>query len=296
MSEKKYEFIDVIATRYLEKINDGKSVAGVSTGFKDFDLKTGGLQRGELIFVGSRPAMGKTAFALSIARNLTIRRNSHVLFFSLEMSKERIAARVLASEAKVNCSKVVSGQLSNRERNCLDMTCEAIKGSKLIIDDTPGMTIGEICGRSAELKKEHNIEMVIIDYFQLISTEGRIGSLQQEMSDMAVRLKKLAKELDIPVVVLAQISRAVEVRDDHRPLLSDLRPSGAMEQYADMVLFLYRDKYYNKDSRYDDIAELIVAKQRNGSCGTYILNGIPDLWNLQIMTGIFLLKCSLLKR
>ncbi len=285
MSEKNYEFIDVIAAKYLQSVNGDMAGNGVPSGFTELDQMTGGFGKGELTVVAARPAVGKTALALTSARFLSVKNKRPVLFFSLEMSKEQIAARILASEAKVACCKVRTGQLTERERTCLEMNCDAIKGARLIIDDTAGMSVSEICERSAQLKKEYGIEMVIIDYFQLISLDERLASRQQELSEIAIKLKAMAKELDIPVVVLSQLSRAVELRDDHRPLLSDLRTSGSLEQYADMVLFIYRDKYYNKDTRYGDIAELIIARQKSGCCGTVYLDWHPEFAEFTDFTG-----------
>ncbi len=286
MSEKSYEFIDEIAVRYLQEVLSGVSNTGVQTGFIDLDYKTGGFHKGEVTVVAARPAMGKTAFALSAARILSVKNKRPVLLFSLELSKEQIAARVLSAEAKVDCSMAMTGHVSTRDKVCLEMNCDAIKGAKLIIDDTPGLTIGEICARSSELKKEHGIELVIIDYLQLICTDDHQVSKKNEIAEIGWKLKTLAKELEIPVVVLSQLSRKVEHRDNHRPLLSDLGATGLAEQYADTVMFLYRDKYYNKYTKYGEITELIIAKQRNGSRGTVFLEWHPEFAEFTDFDGI----------
>jgi replicative DNA helicase len=276
MGEKNYEYVDEIAAKYLQSIKEGVNNTGVQTGFRELDLKTGGFLKGEVTLIGARPSVGKTAFALTAARFLSVKNKRPVLLFSLEMTKEQVTRRIMLAESKVDCNRVSTGRMTEQAWFRLEMGCDAMKGAKLIIDDTPGMTVREICERTSELKKECGIELVIIDYYQLISVDNPLASRRKELAEIAMKLKALAKELDIPIVVLSQLSRTIDQRQDHHPLLSDLRVSGISEQYIDMVLFLYRDKYYNQNSKYNDVSELIIAKQRNGSCGTVYLEWHPE--------------------
>ncbi len=276
MGEKNYEYVDEIAAKYLQSIKEGLKNTGVQTGFRELDLKTGGFLKGEVTLIGARPSVGKTAFALTAARFLSVKNKRPVLLFSLEMTKEQVTRRIMLAESKVDCNRVSTGRMTEQAWFRLEMGCDAMKGAKLIIDDTPGMTVREICERTSELKKECGIELVIIDYYQLISVDNPLASRRKELAEIAMKLKALAKELDIPIVVLSQLSRTIDQRQDHHPLLSDLRVSGISEQYIDMVLFLYRDKYYNQNSKYNDVSELIIAKQRNGSCGTVYLEWHPE--------------------
>lgn len=262
----------------IEKASRNKgNVTGVATGFLDLDYKTAGLQPSDLILIAARPSMGKTAFVLNVAEYVAFKQNKTVAVFSLEMSKEQLVNRLFSMEAKVDSQHMRTGNLSDAEWEKLIESAAEIGKSNLIIDDTPGISISELRSKCRKYKLEHNLEMVIIDYLQLMSGSGRsTDSRQQEISDISRSLKALARELKVPVVALSQLSRAVEQRPDHRPMLSDLRESGAIEQDADVVMFIYRDDYYNKDTEKKGIAEIIIAKQRNGPIGTVELVWLPD--------------------
>ena len=256
-------------TQLEELYNRKQHITGVPTGFSDLDYRTAGLHGSELILVAARPAMGKSAFALNIATNAAVRGNTPVAIFSLEMSKEQLVNRILCSEAMVDSNKVRTGKLDEEDWTKLAEAIGPLSEAGVYIDDTPGISVMEIRTKCRKLKMEKNIGLVVIDYLQLISgSNKRNGSREQEISEISRSLKVLAKELNVPVIALSQLSRAVEQRDDHRPMLSDLRESGAIEQDADIVMFLYRDDYYNKESAEKDIAEVIIAKQRGGSTGT----------------------------
>lgn len=262
----------------IERASRNKgNVTGVATGFLDLDYKTAGMQPSDLILVAARPSMGKTAFVLNVAEYVAFKQNKTVAIFSLEMSKEQLVNRLFSMEAKVDSQHLRTGNLSEAEWEKLIESAAQIGKSNLIIDDTPGISISELRSKCRKYKLEHNLEMVIIDYLQLMSGSGRsTDSRQQEISDISRSLKALARELHVPVVALSQLSRAVEQRPDHRPMLSDLRESGAIEQDADVVMFIYRDDYYNKDTEKKGIAEIIIAKQRNGPIGTVELVWLPD--------------------
>jgi len=252
------------------------TVTGIPTGFIDLDYKTSGLQPSDLVLVAARPSMGKTAFVLNIAQNMAFKHNVTTAIFSLEMSKEQLVNRLLALESRVDSQAIRTGNLADAEWEKLIEGAGVIGRSNLIIDDTPGISISELRSKCRKLKMEHNLGLVIIDYLQLMSGSGKSDSRQQEISDISRSLKALAREIEAPVVALSQLSRAVEQRPDHRPMLSDLRESGAIEQDADVVMFIYRDDYYNKDSENKNIAEIIIAKQRNGPIGTVNLVWLPN--------------------
>ena len=262
----------------IEKASHNQgNVTGVATGFLDLDYKTAGMQPSDLILVAARPSMGKTAFVLNVAQYVAFRQNKTVAIFSLEMSKEQLVNRLFAMESKVDSQHLRTGDLSDTEWEKLIESAGVIGKSNLIIDDTPGISISELRSKCRKYKLEHNLEMIIIDYLQLMSGNGKsTDSRQQEISDISRSLKALARELHVPVIALSQLSRAVEQRPDHRPMLSDLRESGAIEQDADVVMFIYRDDYYNKDTEKKGIAEIIIAKQRNGPIGTVELVWLPD--------------------
>lgn len=262
----------------IEKASHNQgNVTGVATGFLDLDYKTAGMQPSDLILVAARPSMGKTAFVLNVAQYVAFRQNKTVAIFSLEMSKEQLVNRLFAMESKVDSQHLRTGDLSDSEWEKLIESAGVIGKSNLIIDDTPGISISELRSKCRKYKLEHNLEMIIIDYLQLMSGNGKsTDSRQQEISDISRSLKALARELHVPVIALSQLSRAVEQRPDHRPMLSDLRESGAIEQDADVVMFIYRDDYYNKDTEKKGIAEIIIAKQRNGPIGTVELVWLPD--------------------
>ena len=255
--------------------NDGK-VTGVPTGFRDLDNMLTGMHAGELLLVAARPAMGKTAFALNIAQNAAMKSRIPCAIFSLEMSKEQLATRLIAMDSMVDSQAIRTGQLADDDWSELMDSTYKVGSSPMFIDDTPGITISELRSKCRKYKMENNLGLIIIDYLQLMSGNGRTESRQQEISDISRSLKALARELDVPVVTLSQLSRAVEQRPDHRPMLSDLRESGAIEQDADVVMFLYRDDYYNKDTELKGIAEIIIAKQRNGPIGTVKMAWIPE--------------------
>ncbi len=256
-------------TKLEELYNRKQHITGVPSGFVELDYRTAGFHGSELILIAARPAMGKTAFALNIATNAALKANVPVAMFSLEMSKEQLVNRILCSEAMVDSNKVRTGKLEEEDWTKLASAIGPLSEAEIYIDDTPGINITEIRAKCRKLKLEKNIGLVVIDYLQLIQGSGkRNGSREQEISEISRSLKILAKELNVPVIALSQLSRAAEQRPDHRPMLSDLRESGAIEQDADIVMFLYRDDYYNKESEKKDIAEVILAKHRGGSTGT----------------------------
>ena len=256
-------------TQLEELYNRKQHITGVPTGFSDLDYRTAGLHGSELILVAARPAMGKSAFALNIATNAALRGNTPVAIFSLEMSKEQLVNRILCSEAMVDSNKVRTGKLEDEDWGKLAEAIGPLSETGIYIDDTPGISVMEIRAKCRKLKLEKNIGLVVIDYLQLVQgSNKRNASREQEISEISRSLKILAKELNVPVIALSQLSRAVEQRPDHRPMLSDLRESGAIEQDADIVMFLYRDDYYNEDSEKKNVAEVIIAKHRGGSTGT----------------------------
>ena len=256
-------------TQLEELYNRKQHITGVPSGFTELDYKTAGFHGSDLVLIAARPAMGKSAFALNIATNAAVRANVPVVISSLEMSKEQMVNRILCSEAMVDSNKVRTGKLEEDDWTKLAGSIGPLSDAEIYIDDTPGISVMEIRAKCRKLKLEKNIGMVVIDYLQLVQgSNRRNGSREQEISEISRSLKILAKELNVPVIALSQLSRAVEQRPDHRPMLSDLRESGAIEQDADIVMFLYRDDYYNKDSEKKDIAEVIIAKHRGGSLGT----------------------------
>ena len=253
------------------------NVTGIPTGFIDLDYRTSGMQKSDLVLVAARPSMGKTAFVLNMAQYMAFECNKTVAIFSLEMSSEQLVNRLLAMEARVDAQKLRNGSLEDQDWESLLESAGTVAKSNLIIDDRAS-SLAEIRSKCRKFKLEHNLDIVIIDYLQLMSSGGgrSSDSRQQEISDISRGLKRMARELDVPVVALSQLSRAVEQRPDHRPMLSDLRESGAIEQDADVVMFLYRDEYYNKESELKGTAEVIIAKQRNGPIGTVTLAWLPQ--------------------
>lgn len=257
----------------LEKLYNQKGfITGVPSGFIDFDRKTAGLHNSDLIILAARPAMGKSAFAINIATNAAVRSNIPVAIFNLEMSKAQVGNRILCSEAMVDSNKVRTGQMDDEDWVKLATTLGTLSDAPIYIDDTPGINITGIRTKCRKLKMEKNIGLIVIDYLQLIQGTGKSNSREQEIAEISRSLKVLAKELDVPVIALSQLSRSSEQRNDKRPMLSDLRESGSIEQDADIVVFLYRDDYYNKESEKRNIAEVIIAKQRSGDTGTVELN------------------------
>ena len=260
-----------------ELYNNKQHITGVASGFIDLDNKTAGLHKSELILIAARPAMGKTAFALNIATNAAVQNSTPVVVFSLEMSKEQCANRILCAQAMVDSSKVGKGDISDEEWSKLAVASgELSESAGIFIDDTPGLTVAEIRAKCRKLKMEKNIGLIVIDYLQLIQGSGKASSREQEIAEISRSLKILAKEIDVPVIALSQLSRAPEARVDHRPMLQDLRESGSIEQDADVVMFIYRDDYYNPQSEQTNIAEIIIAKNRSGPVGTTELLWMPS--------------------
>ena len=280
--ESDYNPIDKIVLEALDKISTAAknrgAVTGVPTGFKDLDSYLSGLQPSDFVLVAARPSMGKTAFVLNVAENVAIKQGITTAVFSLEMSDVQLVNRMLSLESSVDADKLRKGRLDSNDWGKLIEGADSIAKSKLIIDATPGISIADLRSKCRKYKMENNLGLIIIDYLQLMSGSGsgRSEGRQQEVSDISRALKALARELNVPVVTLSQLSRAVEQRPDHRPMLSDLRESGAIEQDADVVMFLYRDDYYNKDTDQKGIAEIIIAKQRNGPIGTVKMAWLPE--------------------
>lgn len=267
-----FDSIAKIVMRTIEGIQkaaktSGK-VTGIATGFYDLDYKTSGFHPSDLILVAARPAMGKTAFVLNIAEHVVIREKIPVAIFSLEMSQDQLVKRMLSMNSRVDSQAIRTGELGDEDWVKIVESGKKIGHSGLIIDDTPGISISELRSKCRKYKLEHNLGMVIIDYLQLMSGSKRNQSREQEISEISRSLKALAREIDVPIIALSQLSRAVEQRPDKRPMLSDLRESGAIEQDADMVMFIYRDDYYNKDSEEAGVSEIIIGKQRSGPTGT----------------------------
>lgn len=268
------DFVSIkdIVIKSLESIEQAAknkgSVTGIATGFYDLDYKTAGLQPSDLILIAARPSMGKTAFVLNIAEYAALKSNITTAIFSLEMSKDQLVKRILSMNSKVDSQAIRSGELQDEDWIKIVESARTIGNSNLIIDDTPGISVSELRSKCRKLKLEKGLGMVIIDYLQLMSGGKKTESRQQEISEISRSLKALAREINAPVIALSQLSRAVEQRPDKRPMLSDLRESGAIEQDADVVMFIYRDDYYNHDSEEAGVSEIIIGKQRNGPTGT----------------------------
>lgn len=274
--------IDQVTVNVMGKIQEaymnGAAVTGIPTGFLDLDNKTSGMQPSDLILIAARPSMGKTAFVLNVVEHAAVKKGLSCMIFSLEMSKEQLVNRILSMDSGIDAQKLRTGSLTSTDFEQLLESAHRISGaSSLMIDDTPGIGIGELRSKCLKRKLEAGLDLVVIDYLQLMSGSGRSGdNRQQEISEISRSLKALAREIQAPVIALSQLSRACETRPDHRPMLSDLRESGAIEQDADVVMFLYRDDYYNKDTEHPNEAEVIIAKQRNGPIGTVTLLWKPD--------------------
>ena len=267
---KTYDNIEVLTNRKGD-------VTGIPTGFAELDRMTAGFQRNDLIIVGARPSVGKTAFALNIAQNVATKTEENVAIFSLEMGAEQLVMRMLCAEGNINAQNLRTGALTDEDWRKLTMAMGSLSNAGIYIDDTPGIRIGEIRSKSRRLKQEHGLGMILIDYLQLIQGDGRSGdNRQQEVSEISRSLKALARELEVPVIALSQLSRGVEQRQDKRPMMSDIRESGSIEQDADIVAFLYRDDYYDKESENKNIIEIIIAKQRNGPVGTVSLAFVKE--------------------
>ena len=275
-----YVPIRQVVLNVLDKIEAASkisgAVTGVPSGFVDLDYKTAGFQPSDLILLAARPAMGKTSFVLNLAEYISLKKNIPAVIFSLEMSKEQLVNRLFAQWSKVDAQNIRTGNLSDSEWERLIESASVVGNSRLIIDDTSSISIAEMRSKCRKYKLENDIQLVIIDYLQLMTSGGKTESRQQEVAEISRALKGLARELNIPIIACSQLSRAVEARPDKRPMLSDLRESGAIEQDADIVMFLYRDEYYHKDSEEKGIAEVIIGKQRHGSVGTVKLAWLPN--------------------
>ncbi|GAA0178197.1 replicative DNA helicase [Clostridium sediminicola] len=267
-----YEAISTVLERSITNVenifNQSGVTTGVSSGFPELDEMTSGFQPGDMVLVAARPSMGKTTFSINIAQNAALRDGKSVVVFSLEMSKEQLANKILSAEANVDMLKLRTGELSEEDWANIGKVAGPIASSRIYIDDTAGVTVMEMRSKCRRIKIEHGIDMILIDYLQLMSGSARSESRQQEVSEISRSIKALAKEMECPVIALSQLSRAPEQRADHRPMLSDLRESGSIEQDADLVMFLYRDEYYDKETEDKNVAEVIIAKQRNGPTGT----------------------------
>lgn len=262
---------DVLERGFIEierLFNNKGQITGVGSGFVDLDSKTSGFQKGDMILIAARPSMGKTTFALNIAEHAALKEGKSVVIFSLEMSKEQLAYKLLCSVANVDMLKLRKGDLDDSDWENIARATGPLSKAKIYIDDTAGMSIMEMRSKCRRLKIEHGIDLILIDYLQLMSGSSSAESRQQQVSEISRSIKALAKEMGCPIIALSQLSRAPEQRTDHRPMLSDLRESGSIEQDADLVMFLYRDEYYNKETEEKNVAECIVAKQRNGPVGT----------------------------
>lgn len=262
---------DVLERGFLEierLFNNRGEITGVGSGFSDLDSKTSGFQKGDMILIAARPSMGKTTFALNIAEHAALREGKSVVVFSLEMSKEQLAYKLLCSEANVDMLRLRTGELDDKDWENIARATGPLSKAKVYIDDTAGVSVMEMRSKCRRLKMEYGIDLIVIDYLQLMSGSTSSDNRQQEVSEISRSIKALAKEMECPVIALSQLSRAPEQRADHRPMLSDLRESGSIEQDADIVMFLYRDEYYDKETEDKNIAECIIAKQRNGPVGT----------------------------
>ena len=267
-----YESLSTVLERGFLEIerlfNNRGAITGVGSGIRDLDAKTSGFQKGDMVLIAARPSMGKTTFALNIAEHAALVENKSVVIFSLEMSKEQLAYKLLCSEASVDMLKLRTGNLDDDDWERIARATGPLSKAKIFIDDTAGLSVMEMRSKCRKIKMEHGIDLILIDYLQLMSGSAGSESRQQEVSEISRSIKALAKEMQCPVIALSQLSRAPEQRADHRPMLSDLRESGSIEQDADVVMFLYRDEYYNKETEDKGIGECIIAKQRNGPVGT----------------------------
>ena len=271
---------DVLVQTYdnIEQLHNRKGdITGIPTGFSELDRMTAGFQRNDLIIVAARPSVGKTAFALNIAQNVATKTDESVAIFSLEMGAEQLVMRMLCAEGNINAQNLRTGNLTEEDWGKLTMAMGSLSNSGIFIDDTPGIRVSEIRSKCRRLKQENGLGMILIDYLQLIQGSGRSSdNRQQEVSEISRALKSLARELEVPVIALSQLSRGVEQRQDKRPMMSDIRESGSIEQDADIVAFLYRDDYYDKESENKNIIEIIIAKQRNGPVGTVSLAFVKE--------------------
>ena len=283
--------IQQVVRSAMHKLEDAArtrgNVTGIASGFTDLDNMTTGFQNSDFVLIAARPSMGKTALTLNIAENVAVRQHKHVAIFSLEMSREQLINRVLSMNSHVDSQKMRTGQLEEADWSNLIESADVISRSGLILDETPAITVAEMRSKCRRFTKDFGLDLVMIDYLQLMSGSGARNndSRQQEVSEISRSLKALARELNVPVICLSQLSRAVESRTDKRPMLSDLRESGAIEQDADVVMFIYRDDYYHPESADKGISEIIIAKQRNGPVGTVKLKWIPELTKFANLAG-----------
>ncbi len=270
--KKGFQPIDQVLPEVIEQLdqlfNSERSITGLSTGFSDLDEKTAGLQKGDLIIVAARPSMGKTALAMNLAENIAIRERETVAIFSMEMPAKQLANRLLASLGRVDTGRLRTGDLSDDDWPRITSAVTLLSEASIFIDDTPALSPMELRARVRRLKRQHNLGLVVVDYLQLMQAPGKNENRTAEISEISRTLKALAKEMDVPVVALSQLNRSLEQRPDKRPKMADLRESGAIEQDADLILFIYRDEVYNEDSDAKGTAEIIIAKQRNGPIGT----------------------------
>ena len=269
---KEYEALSNVLERGFLEIerlfNNKGEITGVGSGIKALDEKTSGFQKGDMVLIAARPSMGKTTFSLNIAENAALKEGKSVVVFSLEMSKEQLAYKLLCSQANVDMLKLRTGNLEDDDWERIARATGPLAKAKIYIDDTAGISVMDMRSKCRKIKMEHGIDMILIDYLQLMSGSAGSDNRQQEVSEISRSIKALAKEMECQVIALSQLSRAPEQRADHRPMLSDLRESGSIEQDADVVMFLYRDEYYNKETEEKGIGECIIAKQRNGPVGT----------------------------
>ncbi|MEY8000752.1 replicative DNA helicase [Clostridium sp. Mt-5] len=272
MKTSDFESMNAVLERGFLEIerlfNNKGETTGIASGFRELDAKTSGFQKGDMVLVAARPSMGKTTFALNIAEYAALREGKKVAIFSLEMSKEQLAYKLLCSEAHIDMLKLRTGDLEDKDWENIARVSGPLAASKIFIDDTAGISIMEMRSKCRRLKIEQGIDIIVVDYLQLMSGGRSSENRQQEVSEISRSIKALAKEMQCPVIALSQLSRAPEARTDHRPMLSDLRESGSIEQDADIVMFLYRDEYYNKETEEKNVAECIISKQRNGPTGT----------------------------
>ena len=286
-----FSHIQPVAERVLEKVRDyakreSHALTGLATGFRELDQMTSGLQPTDLIVVAARPSMGKTAFCLTLAQNAAIQEGAVVAVFSLEMSKEQLVMRMMSSEAKVNAHRFRTGYLTRDEWGRLAGAIGTLSDAKIFIDDTPAISVLEMRAKARRLAAEQKrLDLIVVDYMQLMQGSGRAESRQQEVSKISRDLKSLAKEMNVPVVALSQLSRAPEARNPPRPLMSDLRASGSIEQDADVVAFIYREDYYHETEENKGMAELLIAKQRNGPTGTVRLVFLKDFTRFESYFG-----------
>ncbi len=267
-----FESINTLLSKAVDKVQQlfesDNSITGISTGFVEFDKKTSGLQRSDLIIIAGRPSMGKTSFAMNLAENAAVGTDYSVAVFSMEMPGEQLAMRMMSSLGRIDQHLLRTGQLEEHDWPRLTSSVGLLNSSKLFIDDSAGLSPTEIRARSRRLKREYGLDLIIIDYLQLMTVKGGSENRAAEISEISRALKALAKELDVPVIALSQLNRSVEQRPDKRPVMSDLRESGSIEQDADVILFIYRDEVYNPESEAAGTAEIIIRKQRNGPIGT----------------------------